>query len=395
MALRIILDKCTGCGRCVVVCPVKALKLENKKVVLLPTCNLCGICIDACKFDALEMEVKEVRKDEEFRGVWVYAEKKDGEIHPVTLELLGVGRKLADKLGVKVSALLVGRENGLASLLAEYGADEIILLEHDFLEEREIGFYTEAIAQVIREKKPEIFLFGATSWGRTLAPRIAARLRTGLTADCTDLDVDREKRLLLQTRPAFGGNVMATILTPYHRPQMATVRPHVMKKGERKKGGTPIIQRMKVSLESAHRLTHPRGFIKVEEDTVDLQEAEIIVSGGRGLGKPENFSLIRELASLLGGAVGASRATVDAGWIPSYHQVGQTGKTVQPKLYIAVGISGAIQHLVGMRSSEIIVAINKDPDAPIFEVATYGIVGDLFEVVPLLIKKIKEEKKLL
>ncbi|MCD6521483.1 electron transfer flavoprotein subunit alpha [Candidatus Calescamantes bacterium] len=392
MGLKIILEKCNGCGRCVVVCPLNALKLEDKKVVVLPHCNLCGICIDACKNQAIEMEIKEIRKDAEYRGVWVYVEKKEDEIHPVTLELLGVGRKLADKLGVNLVGVSIGGDDSLAEILGSYGADEVLIIDHENLKERELGFYTQALDDALKKEKPEIFLMGATSWGRTLAPRLAARLMTGLTADCTDLDVDVEKRLLLQTRPAFGGNIMATILTPYHRPQMATVRPHVMKKPD-KTSKVAKIRKFSPSLQPSHRLTYPKGFLKVEEDTVDLQEAEIIVSGGRGLGKAENFALIRELAHLLGGAVGASRATVDAGWIPSYHQVGQTGKTVQPKLYIAVGISGAIQHLVGMKSSEIIVAINKDPEAPIFNVATYGIVGDLFEVVPLLIKKIKEIKK--
>ncbi|MCD6219655.1 electron transfer flavoprotein subunit alpha [Candidatus Calescamantes bacterium] len=393
MGLKIFLDKCTGCGRCVSVCPVSALKLENKKVVLLPHCNLCGICIEACKFNALEMEIKEERKDTLYRGVWVYGEKRDSTVHPVTLELLGIGRKLADKLGVELSVLWIGEEKEVIDLLGEYGADKVYAIQHNELKNPEIGYYTRVVAELVRKERPEIFLVGATSWGRTLAPRVAARLKTGLTADCTELDVDIKKRLLLQTRPAFGGNIMATILTPYHRPQMATVRPHVMKKPNPSPGRKISVEKIVPALSKEDKLTEFNGRIKVEEETVDLQEAEIIVSGGRGLGKPENFSLIRELAYLLGGAVGASRATVDAGWIPSYHQVGQTGKTVQPKLYIAVGISGAIQHLVGMKSSDIIVAINKDPDAPIFQVATYGIVGDFQEIVPLLIKKLKESKR--
>ncbi|NOZ63576.1 MAG: electron transfer flavoprotein subunit alpha [Caldiserica bacterium] len=392
MGLKIILDKCTGCGKCVKVCPINALRLEDKKVVLLPHCNLCGICVEACRFDAIEIEIKEERKDSLYRGVWVYGEKKDSTVHPVTLELLGIGRKLADKLDVELSVVWIGEGEEIADLLGEYGADRVYEIQHELLKTQEIGYYTRAVADLAAEKMPEIFLVGATSWGRTLAPRVAARLKTGLTADCTELDVDLEKRVLLQTRPAFGGNIMATILTPYHRPQMTTVRPHVMKKPEPSTGRKAKLEKVIPTLSAEDKLTEFKGVIKVEEETVDLQEAEIIVSGGRGLGKPENFSLIRELAHLLGGAVGASRATVDAGWIPSYHQVGQTGKTVQPKLYIAVGISGAIQHLVGMRSSDIIVAINKDPEAPIFQVATYGIVGDFLEVVPALIKQLKQRK---
>jgi len=254
--------------------------------------------------------------------------------------------------------------------------------------------YTQAIVDLVKENSPEIILMGATSIGRDLAPRVATRLKVGLTADCTGLDIDREERNLIQTRPAFGGNVMATIVSAYARPQMTTVRPKVMKKPKplkRKSKGKVV--KIKPYFTQKDKILEIIKFIKEEKGVKDLQEAEIIVSGGRGLGKAGNFSLIRELADLLGGAVGASRAVVDAGWIPSYHQVGQTGKTVQPKLYIACGISGAIQHQVGMRTSDIIVAINKDPNAPIFNIATYGIVEDLHKFLPLLIKKIKNRNK--
>ena len=312
-------------------------------------------------------------------------------MHDVGIELLSCGRDIADKLGVELVSVLLGdhSEND-AQTLIQHGADKVFILKDPKLNTCEIGLITKAFAELLTKEKPEVVLLGATSLGRSLAPRLAGRLNTGLTADCTELDVDTEKKLLLQTRPAFGGNIMATIITPAMRPQMATVRPKVMKK-------TPLVQTrkgeivtVKPNISENDQLTKIIDVIREEKDVVDLQEADIIVSGGRGIGKKENFALIQELAKMLGGAVGASRATVDAGWIPSYHQVGQTGKTVQPKLYVACGISGAIQHQVGMRSSDIIIAINKDPNAPIFDIATYGIVGDLFEIVPALIKQLKK-----
>jgi len=249
------------------------------------------------------------------------------------------------------------------------------------------------MVDLVRQKRPEVILMGATSTGRDLAPRVATRLKTGLTADCTGLEIEKGTRNLIQTRPALGGNIMASIISPHHRPQMATVRPRVMKKARPSGNRRGEIIEVKPDFTQEDKMVEVVKFIKEEREIEDLQEAEIIVSGGRGLGKAENFSLIRKLARLLGGAVGASRAVVDAGWIPSYHQVGQTGKTVQPKLYIACGISGAIQHQVGMRNSEIIVAINKDPNAPIFDIATYGIVQDLHKFLPVLIEKLEDEKR--
>jgi len=249
------------------------------------------------------------------------------------------------------------------------------------------------MADLVRQEHPEIILVGATTLGRDFAPRVATRLQTGLTADCTDLEIDRENRNLIQTRPALGGNIMARIISPYHRPQMATVRPKVMKKALPTNSKNPEVMKVEPRLNEDDDLVKILNVVREEKEVVDLQEAEIIVSGGRGLGKVENFSLIRKLAELLGGAVGASRAVVDAGWIPSYHQVGQTGKTVQPKLYIACGISGAIQHQAGMRASEIIIAINKDPEAPIFDIATIGVVEDLHRFLPLLIEKLDSQKK--
>ncbi|MCK4436745.1 electron transfer flavoprotein subunit alpha [bacterium] len=393
MLIEIIIDKCTGCEKCLAACSFGAIEIVDEKAKILENCNLCGACVEVCPFEAilLEKEEKKVEGLEDYQGVWVFAEQRDGKLQPVGLELLGEGRKLADDLGEELDAVLFG--DGMeseAKELISYGADKVYLASDERLRHYQYGSYARVLTDLIKEHKPDIVLFGATTIGRSLAPRIAARIQTGLTADCTGLDIDKEKKILRQTRPAFGGNIMATIICPHYRPQMATVRPKVMKKPspDSSRKGEIIKVNPKISREDI--VTKVLDIIREETKVVDLQEAEIIVSGGRGLGKAENFKLIEQLAEVLGGAVGASRATVDANWIPSYHQVGQTGKTVQPKLYVACGISGAIQHLVGMRSSDNIVAINKDPNAPIFNIATYGIVGDLFQVVPTLTKKFKE-----
>jgi len=394
--IKVIIDKCTGCKKCVSVCPFSAIEIEDKKAKILPHCNLCGACVDVCPYGAILIEKKEVKVNlSSYKGVWVFAEQREGEIMSVTYELLGVGRKLADMLEEELSVFLLGNDiEKEADKLLYYNVNRVYLIEDRLLEVYRTLPYTQAIVDLVKNNFPEIILMGATSIGRDLAPRVATRLKTGLTADCTGLDINKKEGNLLQTRPAFGGNIMATIVSAYSRPQIATVRPKVMKKPKSlKKKGKGKIVKIKPYFTQKDKILKIIKFIKEERGVKDLQEAEIIVSGGRGLGKAENFSLIRELAALLGGAVGASRAVVDAGWIPSYHQVGQTGKTVQPKLYIACGISGAIQHQVGMRTSEVIVAINKDPNAPIFNIATYGIVEDLHKFLPLLIKKIKERNE--
>ncbi|MBE0477748.1 electron transfer flavoprotein subunit alpha [Candidatus Aerophobetes bacterium] len=389
--IKIISDSCTGCEKCIPACPFSLIKLEEGKAHIMPGCTFCGACVEECPFDAilLEEEQKEVELSA-FRGVWVFAEQREGEIMPATFELLAAGRKLADALVESLSVIFLGDAiDEKVDELKKYPVDRIFFVSHPLLAEYRTSFYTRVFVDLIREFKPDIILLAATSMGRDLAPRVAARLKTGLTADCTSLDIDKEKRCLVQTRPAFGGNIMASIVTPYHRPQMATVRPKVMRPMQPTSLSSAEVIKLQPDLRSEDELVKIVGKIKEETNVVDLQEAEIIISGGRGLGRPENFSLIRELADLLGGAVGASRAVVDAGWIPSYHQVGQTGKTVQPKLYIACGISGAIQHQVGMRSSDVIVAINKDPEAPIFNIATYGIVEDLNRFLPVLMEKLK------
>jgi len=298
---------------------------------------------------------------------------------------------LADDLGVELCGILLGSGvEGMAKRICAYGADRVILCEHDLLKSYTTDAYTKVICDVINAQKPEIFIIGATNIGRDLGPRVASRIGTGLTADCTKLDIEPERRILLQTRPAFGGNLMATIICPNYRPQMSTVRPGVMKKAPKDETRPVVIDRPEFSLQDSDLKTKVLDVVKAAKQLVNLIDAKIICSGGRGLGGPDGFKLIEELANTLGGVVGSSRAAVDSGWIGQDHQVGQTGKTVHPDLYIACGISGAIQHLAGMQNSGCIVAINKNPDAPIFKVADIGIVGDLYKVVPMLIEEIKK-----
>ena len=393
--IRVILDKCTGCALCVKVCPFSAITIVDKKAVIdLAKCTLCGACVDACKFGAIEIKREEQKRDiSGYKNVWVFAEQKKGVIQSVVYELLGKGRELADTLNCRLWAVLLGYNiKEKAQELIERGADKVIVAENVLLENYLDEPYTQVLVDLIKKYKPEIILSGATTIGRALVSRVAVKINAGLTADCTGLEIDPESKLLLQTRPAFGGNIMATIITPNHRPQMATVRHKVMKEcgiDLKRKGGIEVVN-YNGKLNSRTRLL---DMIDEVGKTVNLAEADVIISGGYGLGKPENFKLIEGLAEVLGGAVGSSRAAVDSGWISYAHQVGQTGRTVCPKLYIACGISGQIQHLVGMQSSDVIVAINKDSEAPIFKAATYGIVGDLFEVIPLLIKILKETLK--
>ncbi|MDR1835905.1 MAG: electron transfer flavoprotein subunit alpha/FixB family protein [Fusobacteriaceae bacterium] len=329
----------------------------------------------------------------DYNDVWVIGEQRDGVISPITVELLGEGRKLADALGKKLVAVIAGADlDEKVKELQHYGADSIIYVKDKLLAKFSTEGYALSVARVIREKKPEIVLFGATSLGRDIAPRVAAKIGTGLTADCTKLAIDPEDKKFLQTRPAFGGNLMATIICPKNRPQMATVRPGVMEKApynEKAGGQLEIYDPGLTEKDIRAKLIDTKSAGK---KLVNLTGAKIIVSGGRGLKKPENFKLIEELAEALGGEVGASRAAVDSGWIDQSHQVGQTGTTVRPNVYIACGISGAIQHLAGMSESKYIVAINKDPGAPIFKVCDYGIVGDLNEIVPAITEAAKKRK---
>ncbi len=393
--IKVIAEKCKGCRLCVPACPFGAIEIIEKQAIITDKCVLCGACVGACKFQAIVIERKEEAPKQDlsaYKGIWVFAEQHEGHVQSVAFELIAEGRKLAKDLNEDVSAVLLGSGDlkSQAKELIEYGADKVYTVSDPHLKNYLTEPYTDVISDLIDRYKPEIFLLGATTTGRDLASRIAARIRVGLTADCTGLDIDPEKKIIRQTRPAFGGNIMATIISPNYRPQMSTVRPKVFKKLPKDPSRKGEIIEVKAKISERSLRARILEIVKSTEKKVNIAEAEIIVSGGRGIGCADNFKLIQELADTIGGAVGASRATVDAGWISQFHQVGQTGKTVSPKLYIACGISGAIQHLAGMSSSDIIIAVNKDPYAPIFNVATYGIVGDVLEVVPALTKKFKE-----
>lgn len=331
---------------------------------------------------------------DENRGVWVFIEQNDGKIEGVSLELLGAGRKLADKLDVPLSGVLLGYEiMSLSQEVIAYGADQVYVIDHEVMKDYRTESYMKAVINLAEKYKPEIFLYGATSNGKDLASAVATDLSTGLTADTTMLDVEVDKRLLEASRPAFGGNIMATILCKKHRPQMATVRPKVMKALEPDHDRQGEVIEEAITLSEDDMRTKVIKIVKDVTKKVNLADAHVVVAGGKGMGDFQNFQLIHELADAIGATVGGTRDVVEAGWLPHEQQVGQTGETITPKVYFAIGISGAIQHVVGMKNSEFIIAINKDPDAPIFDVATYGIVGDALEIVPKLIKELKEARE--
>ena len=415
---RLIQGRCVACGaRCQQACPTDAIEMnpQGEPVIDPEDCIGCGKCVKVCPPGALEMVVPEgvERAKQEpgaavapetavagqpatdrCKGVWVFVEQSQGEAHPVSWELLGKGRTLAGDLGVELCAFILGSQVAALSQQAfGYGADKVYLVDSPVLGRYRTEPYLRATVDLIRKYRPEVVLMGATGLGRDLAGAVATRLETGLTADCTGLSIDKERRLLEQTRPAFGGNIMATILTETARPQMASVRPYVMPCPPFEPGRSGQLVSEPLVLSEDEIATKILDVIpSTGEGSVDITGAKVIVSGGRGMLAPENFRLLEDLAHVLGGVVGASRGAVSAGWVPPGRQVGQTGKTVKPRLYVACGISGAIQHLVGMQNSDQIIAINKDATAPIFEVAHLGIVGDVLEIVPALTARLRQSK---
>lgn len=393
--INILKDKCVGCKKCVGSCPFGAIEVFDRKASINEKCTLCGSCVESCRFGAINFVKDEtVQKDlSGYKGIWVFAEERYGKLKSVALELVGKAKELAACLEVPVTAVLLGSNiKHLSNELIAYGADEVLLMDAAWLKDFNDHVYGEIMIDLIKEYKPEIVLIGATSNGRSLAPHISSTLRTGLTADCTVLEINKDERLLLQTRPAFGGNLMATIVCPNNRPQMATVRPKVFKPMEPDYSLTGKITVLPVPSPIERFVKKIRNIDN--EEGLNLSDADIIVSVGRGIGNAKNIQLAQDLADVLGGALGSSRPVVDLGWMPYSQQVGQTGKTVAPKIYIACGISGAIQHLAGLADIETIVAINIDPDAPIFKVANYCIVGDVREILPLLTEQIKKSKNI-
>jgi len=392
--IKVTREKCTGCGICVSSCPFGCINLQDEYPVFSDDCRLCSACVEACPQDAIS--IREVRKAfdvSQYSGVLVFAEQRKGVVHPVAYELLGKGRELADQLGEPLYAVLIGSNvHKGAEELAVRGANKVYLYEDAMLADIRDDPYSEVLTELVKEVKPSIFLVGATATGRSLGPKVAAKLGTGLTADCTGLEIDTSTRLLMQTRPAFGGNIMATIICPDRRPQMATVRYKVMLEAKRDPENRGEIVEKRIDAKRLSDRVKILDFTPAKEE-LSIVDADIIVSGGKGIGEARRFEMLGELAQLLGGAVGASRPTVDEGWIEYTHQVGLSGRTVRPKLYMACGISGAVQHQAGMKTSDYIISVNKDKEAPIHALSTLGVVGDCNEVIPFLIEKIRKYRE--
>ena len=392
MTVWVEVDLCSGCKRCVRACPYGAVEMKEGKAQVQDRCTSCGACLQVCKEKALQTDAKprEIPDFSDWKGVWVFAEQRGGQLNKVSLELLGKAQELGAALGQSVCAVLLGDGvEGLTGRLIEYGAETVHLVEHKGLKDFRTNAYTQALEELVKQHKPNILLMGATHLGRDLAPRVSRRVGVGLTADCTELSIDSQERILLQTRPAFGGNVMATIANRYSRPQMATVRPGVME-ALRKPGAKGKVVKQQVSLAEKEIGTRVLELVREKKKRANLSEAKVIVAGGRGVGDAGGFRILEELAAVLGGELAGTRVAVEEGWIPADRQVGQTGQSVRPELYVACGISGAIQHRAGMMNSRYIIAVNKDPRAPIFQVADWGIVGDLHEVVPEMIQQFKK-----
>lgn len=392
--IEVDLEACSGCQKCLKACPFAVITIIDKKARIGDGCTMCGACVQVCPEEAITIERKVRDVDlSKFSGVWVFAETwENTKFRKVTFELLTKGAELASGVGQELCAVLLGDHvEPLVKELAAYGASKVYLAEHELLGQYNTDAYSSVITGLISKYSPNMLLFPATHLGRDLAPRVAATLELGLTADCTGLTI--QDGLLLQTRPAFGGNIMADIICPYTRPQMASVRPNVMPMCEPDASRTAVVIKETVSLDPKGLRTKIREMIKTDiESTKKIDEADCVISGGRGMCTEENFNVLDDLAKELDGVVGASRMIIDLGWRPKSVQVGQSGTTVSPDLYFACGISGAIQHTVGMRGSDIIVAINKDPNAPIFEFAKYGLVGDCNEIIPTLIEEIRHRK---
>jgi electron transfer flavoprotein alpha subunit len=395
VGIRIVKERCDGCGECVKACPESAVEIKDKMAVLdLDRCTLCTLCESECPSGAIEILKREKREVDisKYSGIMIFAEQRDNIVQPITYELLGIGQRLARSRATRLCSVLIGSKvTHEAERLVQAGSNQVYVVEHEDLRDFSAELYKHILSKIIQDVMPEVVLLGATHIGRVLAPLVAARLKTGLTADCTHLDIN-EQGELVQIRPAFGGNIYAEILCRTTRPQMATVRPHTFKPPVLEPDESGEVIKVDPDISACPRMTRLVEIVEEVRGGIKIDEADVVVAAGRGIGGPENLPLIEELAKAFGGAVGASRAIVDSGWISHHHQVGQTGKTVSPNLYVACGISGAVQHLVGMQTSRVIVAINRDREAPIFDIATYGIVGDLFEVIPELIKVLTTPK---